>query len=329
MPKILILRFSSIGDIVLTTPVIRNLKQQMPRSEIHYLTKQSFASILLANPYITKVYSFEKNIFEVVKDLRAEQYDYIIDLHKNIRSNQVIIALGVKSSSFPKLNLEKWLLVNFKINKLPSVHIVDRYFEALKNFNIKNDKRGLDFFIPDKDIINIHQLPTFLHNGYISMVIGAQHYTKRMPNQKIIELCNKLPLPVILIGGKEDKPNAQLIMAKVKETVYNACGEYNVFQSASIIQQSKLVITHDTGMMHIGAAFRKKIISIWGNTVPEFGMYPYMPSNPENSFIAEVKNLSCRPCSKIGLNKCPKGHFKCMNDIDINNIIKQALVFIA
>ena len=114
--------------------------------------------------------------------------------------------------------------------------------------------------------------------------------------------------------------NAAVIEKELGKSVYNACGRYNLFQSASLIKQSEVVISHDTGMMHIAAAFNKKIISVWGNTVPEFGMYPYLPLNPENSFVAEVKNLYCRPCSKIGKTSCPKGHFKCMMDIDIDMI---------
>ncbi|HRB40127.1 MAG TPA: glycosyltransferase family 9 protein, partial [Bacteroidia bacterium] len=100
------------------------------------------------------------------------------------------------------------------------------------------------------------------------------------------------------------------------------CGITSIGQSASLIKQSKAVITHDTGLMHIAAALRKKIVSVWGNTVPEFGMYPYLPVNSVPFSISEVKNLNCRPCSKIGYNTCPKKHFRCMNDMDIQEIIK-------
>jgi ADP-heptose:LPS heptosyltransferase len=209
---------------------------------------------------------------------------------------------------------------------MPVIHIVDRYFEATTHFKIKNDLKGLDFFIPPKDEIDLIKIPFNLLNGYIAVVIGAQHFTKRLPNDKIIELCKYLSLPVVLIGGKEDLINASIIEKNLGSNVFNACGKFNLFQSASFIKQAQLVISHDTGMMHIAAAFNKKIISVWGNTVPEFGMYPYLPQHPENSYIAEVKNLSCRPCSKIGKTSCPKGHFKCMNNIDINAILKQAII---
>lgn len=327
MPKILILRFSSIGDIVLTSPVVRSLKEQMIDVELHFLTKHAFASILMANPHIKKVFGIQKSIKEVLPQLKSEGYDYIIDLHHNLRTKQVIWALNVPSKSFPKLNFKKWLLVQLKINQMPVMHIVDRYFKAASKFKIKNDLKGLEFFIPEKDEIKLSELPTNLAKGYIAVVIGAQHFTKRMPNDKIVAMCKSMPLPVVLIGGKEDLINAKSIESELGSSVYNACGKYNLFQSASLIKQSKLVISHDTGMMHIAAAFNKKIISIWGNTVPEFGMYPYLPEKPQNNYMAEVKNLACRPCSKIGKTSCPRGHFKCMNDIDLQGILKQAIAY--
>jgi ADP-heptose:LPS heptosyltransferase len=329
MPKVLIIRFSSIGDIVLTTPIIRCLKEQVAGIEIHFLTKSSFASLLYTNPHVSKVYSINKNVSEVLPILKTERYDFIIDLHHNLRSKQVIWSLQRPSKSFPKLNFKKWLLVQMKINKLPEIHIVERYFKAASVFKITNDLRGLDFFIPEKDVVQLHELPRQFAEGFIAFVIGAQHFTKRMPNHKIIDLCNTLPLPIVLIGGKEDYNNGIEIELALGAKVLSVCGKYNLFQSASLVKQAKLVIAHDTGMMHIAAAFQKKIISIWGNTVPEFGMYPYMPQHLTHSYIAEVKGLPCRPCSKIGKTKCPEGHFKCMNNMNTDEILKRAVSFSA
>ena len=322
--KILIIRFSSIGDIVLTSPVVRCLKQQLNNSEIHFLTKKPFASIVENNPNVDKVYTIEKNPHEVLPELKKENYDWVIDLHHNLRSARVKRALEKPNKSFNKLNIEKWLLVNFKINLLPKKHIVDRYFETVAHLGVKNDLKGMEFFIDKKDLVNISTLPEEFQNGYIAFVIGAKHNTKKLPTEKIISICKKLNRPIILIGGKEDFEEGKKIETRVKSQesrIFNACGKYNLQQSASLIKQAERVITHDTGMMHIAAAFRKNIVSVWGNTVPEFGMYPYMPGNEENSKSVEVKNLSCRPCSKIGYDKCPKGHFKCMNEIDENQCL--------
>ena len=325
--KILIIRFSSIGDIVLTTPVVRCLKQQTG-AEIHYLTKKSFEKILLSNPYIDRVFSINKNISEIVEILKSMHYDCIIDLHKNLRTQQLKRALSTKSYAFDKLNVEKWLMVNFKINILPQKHIVDRYLATIAPLGVKNDNAGLDYFIPVEDEINIAtMLPHFTSNTntpYIAFVIGAAHATKRLPVEKIIAICNKIKHPILLLGGKEDAANGDLILSQSNSYILNLCGKLNLNQSASVVGQAHKIITHDTGLMHIAAAFRKDIISIWGNTVPEFGMYPYLPTSNGNAIfkseIFEVKDLSCRPCSKIGFDKCPKGHFRCMNEINTEGV---------
>jgi len=314
LKKVLIIRFSSIGDIVLTTPVIRCIKEQKPEIEIHYLTKKSFRGILENNPHISKVHSIEKDIKEVATDLKNENFDFVIDLHNNLRSFHAKKIIRKPSSSFKKLNFKKWLLVNFKINKMPAMHVVDRYMKTILQLGIKNDFKGLDYFIPSKDEFDISTLPVSHSKGYIGFVIGAKHFTKQLPIEKISSICKKINQPIVLLGGKEDVERALIIEKEVGATVYNACGKYNLNQSASIIKQANKIITHDTGLMHIAAAFKKEIISVWGNTVPAFGFTPYLPD--AKSVMVEVSNLSCRPCSKIGYHKCPKGHFKCMNEID-------------
>jgi len=319
LKKILIIRFSSIGDIVLTTPVIRCLKMQKPEMEIHFLTKKSFKGIVENNPYLTKVHCIEKDVKEIVKELKKENFDFVVDLHNNIRSMQTKTALGKPSTSFRKLNFKKWMLVNFKINKMPAMHIVDRYLQTVAKLGIVNDNKGIDFFIPEKDEVALSSIPVSHQNGYIGFVIGARHYTKQLPIAKIISICKKLNQPIILLGGKEDITSALEIEKAVGTSIYNACGKYNLNQSASLVKQATKIISHDTGLMHIAAAFKKEIISIWGNTVPAFGFTPYFPAS--SSRMVEVKNLSCRPCSKIGYEKCPKGHFKCMMLIDEAEVV--------
>lgn len=317
--KILIVRFSSIGDIVLTTPVVRCLKQQLKGLELHYLTKQKFASVIEHNPHVDKLFTIKDSTAEITPQLKLENYDYVLDLHHNIRTLKLKMILGKKSYSFNKLNWEKFLLVNLKINKLPKKHIVDRYFETTKVFNINNDNKGLDYFIAEKEQVDIKQvLPSNFLNGYNALVVGGSYYTKQIPLNKLIEICETSSKPLVLMGGKEDFNIAEKVQQVLKDKVFNSCGQFSINQSASIIQQSEKVITSDTGLMHIAAAYKKEIISLWGNTIPEFGMGPYFPG--ENSQILEVKNLSCRPCSKLGYKKCPKGHFKCMNDIVIPKI---------
>jgi heptosyltransferase-2 len=317
--KILVVRFSSIGDIVLTTPILRCIKQQLKDVELHFITKHNFLSVIEDNKYVDKIYSIKSSLSEVVPQLKKEKYDYVIDLHHNVRTLKLKLALGKKSFSFNKLNWQKFLIVNLKANKLPNIHIVDRYFETVKSIGVQNDNKGLDYFINEKDEVDIpSSLPTLFHEQYNVLVVGGSYFTKQIPIKQLKEICSKSLLPLILLGGKEDSNVAEQVYQLYKNKTINLCGKLNLNQSASIIQQSHKVITSDTGLMHIAAAYKKDIISLWGNTIPEFGMGPYFAG--KDSQILEVKGLSCRPCSKLGYKKCPKGHFKCMNDIKIPEI---------
>lgn len=317
MAKYLIIRFSSIGDIVLTSPVIRCLKEQQPNCEIHFATKIQFKNLVENNPHILKVFAIKNDIHEIIADLKTENYDFVIDLHHNLRTSRLRQKLKRPSAKFPKLNYQKFLLTKFGINKLPKIHIVERYFKAVEKLGIVNDNKGLDYFIPSQDEINLADFG--IEKSFIAFAIGAQFETKKLPTTKIIELIKQLDSQVILLGGENDFDRGEEIK-KSCATVINLSGRLNLNQSASIIKQAQTVITHDTGLMHIAAAFNKKTISIWGNTVPDFGMYPYQPLNESNYSIHQVENLTCRPCSKIGYQKCPKGHFNCMNKQDLGKI---------
>ena len=346
--KFLVIRFSSIGDIVLTTPVVRCLKKQVATAEVHYLTKTSFKPILEANPYIDKIHCLGgglaggatagdaaagDDLSAVIETLRREDFDYVIDLHHNLRTLKVKRGLGKAAFSFEKLNIQKWLLTNFKMNRMPDRHIVDRYMDTLAGFGVKNDGAGLDYFIPAADELKPNDIPTAHQAGYVGLVIGAALATKKLPYHKLVEVCEQARHPMILLGGPEDAETGERLAAIDPIKIYNACGKFNLNESAGLVRQAKLVVTHDTGLMHIAAAFKRPIVSIWGNTVPEFGMYPYYGENYLNYFeggrfgklpheMMEVKGLSCRPCSKIGYKKCPKGHFKCMEEQPVGQILQ-------
>src|ERR1700733_9378041 len=223
--KFLIIRFSSIGDIVLTTPVVRCLKKQLVTAEVHYLTKASFRPILEANPYIDKIHCLGDDLDGVIADLRREDYDYVIDLHHNLRSLKVKRALGKKSFSFPKLNIEKWLYTNLKRNRLPAVHIVDRYMGTVAGFGVRNDGAGLDYFIPAADELKPGDIPTAHQAGYVGLVIGAALPTKKLPYHKLAEICEQAQHPMILLGGPEDAETGERLAAIDPIKIYNACGK--------------------------------------------------------------------------------------------------------
>ena len=330
--KVLIIRFSSIGDIVLTTPVIRSVKVQFEDGEVHFCTKKNYADLVENNPYVDKVLTLDGSLSELIKRIQKEKYDGIIDLHNNLRTRIIKWRTGVKTWSFNKLNLEKWMMVALKIDQLPNLHIVERYAQAAAKFGVKLDKLGLDYFIPEKDEVPRDWLPVTHQREYAVVAIGGQHATKRLPFQKLVQLCDKINKPVILLGGVEDAAvgerlelffgrdngnghlEAGLERLNKRAIIFNGCGKFNLNQAASVIKGARWVFSHDTGLMHIAAAFKKDIFSIWGNTIPQFGMYPYHT----HFTVIEKTGLPCRPCSKIGYDKCPKGHFRCMNDLEFD-----------
>ena len=351
--KFLIIRFSSIGDVVLTTPVVRCLKRQIATAEVHYLTKASFQPILAANPYIDKIHCLTDDLDAVIESLRGEDFDYVIDLHHNLRTLKVKRALGKKAFSFAKLNIEKWWYTNFKWNRMPDRHIVDRYMDTVSSFGVKNDGAGLDYFIPAADELGLGDIPTSHQAGYVGLVIGAALATKKLPFHKLKEICEQTRFPLVLLGGPEDAAVGMELAAIDPIRIYNSCGKFNLNESAALVRQAKLIVTHDTGLMHIAAAFKRPVVSIWGNTVPEFGMYPYYGENYLSNYgggaekgreasggvgagkfgrgeggrklpyeMMEVEGLSCRPCSKIGYKKCPKGHFKCMEQQPVERVVR-------
>lgn len=334
--KILIIRFSSIGDIVLTTPIVRCVKKQIPQAEIHFLTKEKFVEVVQSNPYISKIHTIVDDVQPVMLELLKEKFDLIIDLHRNLRTLYVKSILRqafnsqVVSYTFSKLNWKKWLLTTFKINLMPDKSIVDRYFDTIRKMGVKNDGQGLDYFIAEQDEVQKDDLPFSHVLGFVGCSIGGAHETKKMPIEKWKQVCAKIDFPIILLGGKEDFENAEEIKKVDPVKIYNACGKFRLNESAHIIKKARFVITHDTGLMHIAAAFKKHIISIWGNTIPELGMYPYYGYNNLKSNIApqlhivENDKLFCRPCSKIGYKKCPKKHFNCMQQISDDRIVSAA-----
>jgi ADP-heptose:LPS heptosyltransferase len=320
--KVLIIRFSSIGDIVLTTPIIRAVKKQLPNSQLHFLTKERNAIIVQNNPYVDKIHTFKSNISEVMKDLRQEGFSDIVDLQKNLRSSILIAKLFKPYHTFAKLNIRKWLLTQFKINLLPDMHIVDRYFQAVRKLNVHNDGLGTEYFLQEQDYEAANLPQNFLSEGYVAIACGSIHTTKQIPADILINICSQLSKFVVLVGDKKDRDRAIKIENAVGAKVFNACGAFNLNQTASILANSSLIITGDTGLMHIAAALKKNIICLWGNTVLEFGMSAYKPLNADfevHNF--EVKGLKCRPCSKLGYSSCPKKHFKCMKLQQVDKII--------
>jgi ADP-heptose:LPS heptosyltransferase len=344
--RLLFIRFSSIGDIVFTTPAIRCAKQQIPGVEIHFLTKAAMKAVTIANPYIDHFHYFDKDLQATINQLKACNFDYIIDLHKNYRTYQIQKALGVPSLSYEKLSLQKFLLTKLHLNFMPVRHIADRSLDALSSLGVVNDGKGLDYFIPKETVLKTNRLPDAFESGYIALVIGASYATKKLPISALQKLCHKIPYPIVLIGGKEDEAEGAAVEAINPIKIWNACGKFNLHESAILVKQARTVISHDTGFLYIACAFHKKTVAIWGATSPALQVEPYYPTVQQESkktlsaetgltilnknewyYNAIVPNLTCQPCSNYGTNHCPQGHFACMQQQDLQSIANKAIAY--
>ncbi|RYE28815.1 MAG: lipopolysaccharide heptosyltransferase family protein [Sphingobacteriaceae bacterium] len=222
--KILVIRLSSMGDIIYTTPVVRCLKTQLPDAEIHFLTKPLFKYIYEGNPYLGKLLLLQKNLNDTIREINAENYDYLIDLHNNLRTSIIKFKTGIPASTLIKHPVKKWLYLKLRWNLLPQKHIVEQYLETVKFLGVKNDGLPINYYVKQR-----YQLPDLLpvshQNKFIAFVIGANHFTKRMPNEKIIKICKKINLPVVLLGGEDVQVNGDEIASFTGENIYNACGK--------------------------------------------------------------------------------------------------------
>jgi ADP-heptose:LPS heptosyltransferase len=309
MKKVLIIRFSSIGDIILCTPVLRSIKKNYPEAEVYFLTKQVYSSVLDNNPYINKVLKWEDS-----KDrqlLNQQKFDALVDLHRNLRTLRVRLNHWMTPYfGYAKQNLSKWLLVRTKNPKFAVDPIVDRYHRLIDAMNVQWDGDELDY-----SNVNEIKIVSSLPDQCIVLVLGGTYYTKRIPEDWIHQFLKAMHQQesVVLLGGPSEKEMGDRLQA-MHSQVINKAGSFSLAESAAAMKTSRLVITGDTGLAHMAAAIGKPIIWLWGNTVPGFGMMS--PTKANIPIISkEVEGLNCRPCSKLGFDQCPKGHFKCMSHV--------------
>jgi ADP-heptose:LPS heptosyltransferase len=320
--KILIVRFSSIGDIVLTFPVVLAIKSFFPTCQVDFATKKSFKDLLQACPVIDEVFLLEDSLQTLRRNINLGQYDVILDLHHNLRTRILLRFHLNKVIRFPKNNFEKWLLTTFKIFPKQRKHVVERYLSTLSGLvpNWPLNFATHKYVIPSAAQFDILERFDLAPKSYLAVAIGAQFATKRLPTDLLVELIQKINIPVLLLGGKEDQFAANEILDQCKSNrIFSAVGSASIHESAWLVKNAKALLTHDTGLMHIGASFDIPLHVIWGNTIRDFGMYPYRLEQ-EDVFNYEVSGLSCRPCSKIGHQSCPKGHFSCMRKQDLTQI---------
>lgn len=325
--KILIIRLSSMGDIILTTAFVRQLRKKFPHARIDYLVAKQFAEILKYNPHLDNVFEYDKNadneeIGRLKTSISADigRYDYIIDLQKNIRSIRFRRNLGEKVLSIKKHRLHKLSLVYFK-KPLIHKHVAENYFDTAEPLGIIDDNDGLEIWLKGEK-----KYEKNYHNDIdklkISIAPGAHFPTKRWPAARFCDLIKKIKIKynahLRLIGGREDEKIAHEIENSLNFEVDNYVGKLSILGSTEAISQSDIVITNDSGALHIASARRKPVLAFFGSTVTQLGFSPWRVPHE----IAEV-DINCRPCSHIGRKSCPKGHFKCMNEISSDFAFKK------
>jgi lipopolysaccharide heptosyltransferase II len=319
--KILVIRLSSLGDILLSTPLLRSIKKTFPSLKIDYLIKEEYVDLLTNNSNISRIYIYKKKkTSELVKQLKSEGYDYIIDLQNNLRSTTIVSKIGTPSSSFNKRNIKKFLLVNIKINSLRDAPpIPERYFESTRN--LLPDDEGLELVTFNKPSLQITN-----EDKLIGFAPGARHFTKMWEKQYYAKLGNLLQennFKVALFGGRSDLELCKEISSLIPGAI-NLCNDNNILQTAADMKKCLAVVCNDSGLMHTACAVKIPVLVFFGSTVKEFGFAPYKNKNS----ILENKYLSCRPCSHIGRSSCPKGHFKCMLEITPEIAFKNLLLLL-
>ncbi|WP_462247923.1 glycosyltransferase family 9 protein [Ekhidna sp.] len=327
--KILIIHTVSRDEALFVGPVLRALKSELD-AEVHLAVNTNIATLFRNSPYIDGIHNSQTTLIKLRKALKKEGFDYIVDLQNSWKSKIVRIDMAKKYLVFKPKRFYKWFFIKTKINRLPKSHLIDQYFELLKNLNVKGDSLGLDFFLDEKDVVENDWLPKSHQSGYATIALSATHNTKKLPVNRLIELCDRINKPIILIGEEKDNDLANEIETffkrgteeeeeaieglNKKTTIFNACGKFSFNQSASIVKNAQWVFTYDNLMMHVAAAFKKRLYTIWGSSTPFFGTYPYRTQFT----VFENNGLPCRPCSGSGFTNCPKGHFKCMNDLNFD-----------
>jgi ADP-heptose:LPS heptosyltransferase len=320
--KFLIIHSGPAEDIIFSTVLIRVLKVQSDAGYVGYLTSDSGREILKENPYLDFIATFSE-------ESKQRTFDYIIDLDADLRSFLATMPFRGKVLRHKKFWFQKWLLTKWRINKLPQEHVVNQFLNIVSHLSIKDDGLRLDYSIPYKDEVPRDWLPELFRKSFVVFCINARFATRKLPVERIIELCDRINKPVILLGTADDAATGKTVEEffhrnsvsseyeeglrelNKKTVVYNACGKFNIHQQASLVKQARYVFTFDNEFVAVASAFGKEVYVTYGNTSLDFGRYPHNT----RFTIFENNRISCRPCAAGGYPRCPLTHFKCMNDV--------------
>jgi lipopolysaccharide heptosyltransferase II len=318
-PRILAVRFSSIGDIVLTSPLIRALRARHPEAEITFLTKASFADLVRDSPRLTRVIALasERPLRELAQELRAHRFSHCLDLHGSLRSRALRVLVPGRWRGYRKRRLAREVLIRTKRNVYrDQVPVAERYFEAAEGLDASPDGGPPELFLGDAadraadDWLRAHGIQP---RGFLALAPGVAHATKQWPSDSWARLTESLTGAghrVVLLGGPADVTLCRSILESSGGQAANAAGQFDLQGSGALIRRARGLVSGDTGLMHMATALATPVVALFGPTVRAFGFFPYAV----RATVIE-RHLPCRPCSAMGGARCPLGHHACLRDI--------------
>ena len=350
--KTLVIRFSSAGDIVLATPLLRALRTRFPHAEIDFAVKRDYAGLVRHNPALTNVFELPgeedgEALRRFRSEVRARKYDLFIDIHGSLRSRYLCLG-APRLVRIRKRVLPRLVLVRFKRNVYgrwggaPSV--VDRYFEPVLPYGVVNDGKGLEVFPSREDHTAVAGIlaEAGVRDGERGIVLapGARHWSKRWPGERYAAVGATLAgdtgstlervagARIFVLGGKDEASLCADVATRIRKqvpgsNVMDLAGRLTLTGCALVMDRASVVITNDTALMHIAAARKRPVVAIFGPTVREFGFFPV----GTRSIVLERDGLGCRPCTHIGLPSCPAGHFRCMLETEPSAVAAHARAF--
>ncbi|MCQ2960050.1 MAG: lipopolysaccharide heptosyltransferase II [Bacteroidales bacterium] len=325
-------RLSSIGDIVLTTGLLRCLRKTYPEAQIDFVVKKQFSDILSCVPFVSNVIELDsKKGFSELRNLRNQlrqnKYDVALDIHKNWRSKFICNTIGAKQVyKFNKHVFRRWVLTTFRKDIYKEVRPVYlRFIDAAKNISVEHDGKYTELIVPENIQRTVdamfEQAGISKEKKIVALCPGASFSNKQWQPEKFEKLAKKiideLGYQVILLGGNKESEICSMI--ENASGAVSFAGKFNLSQSIAAINKVCATVANDTGMLHVSEALGVPVVGLYGPTAWQFGYFPILPT----SRVAQIENLQCRPCTKMGKNTCPKGHFNCMNEISVDMVFEK------
>ncbi len=337
--KTLIIRLSSVGDIVLSSLLIRVLRKRFPQSQIDFLVKSEYASLVRGNPHVSHVLELPDGArFADLRALRQRLhdngYELVVDIHDSLRSRYLSVGLPGDVVRVRKRKVARFLLVTTKVHLYHffggSPGVAERYLEPVREWGVENDGMGLEVFVGDQEREKarhiVHTAGMDGQQSVLGIAPSARHWNKRWPADRFAaaaaELSRRHRAGVILFGAADERDVCGKILQEIRANaprtpVLNLAGSLTLTESAAVMDHCTVVLSNDSGLMHVAAGRKRKVVALFGPTVKELGFFPFGTT----STVIETNGLRCRPCTHIGRPSCPKAHFRCMLDIPVSRVV--------